>query len=162
MGGRLQRPTTELVAPHDALLSIHELIGRGWQPQGQQRLLNDEIDSGGIDALGVLLMGHGLNAFWYGSVLSIDEARALVPFNNATSLQVAAGVLSGIVWAMEHPDRGIVEPEQMDYERVLEVARPYLGTLIGQQTDWTPVGAVHEPSRDGAADAWQFEHFTRF
>ncbi|EJL01826.1 homospermidine synthase [Pseudomonas fluorescens Q2-87] len=147
---------------NDALLSIHELIGRGWQPQGQQRILNDEIDSGGIDALGVLLMGHGLNAFWYGSVLSIDEARALVPFNNATSLQVAAGVLSGIVWAVEHPDRGIVEPEQMDYERVLEVARPYLGTLIGQQTDWTPVGAVHEPSRDGAADAWQFEHFTRF
>ncbi|WP_434557673.1 saccharopine dehydrogenase C-terminal domain-containing protein [Pseudomonas sp. Z4-20] len=145
---------------NDALLSIHELVGRGWEAQTRQRILNGEIDSGGADALGVLLMGHELNAYWFGSVLSIDEARALVPFNNATSLQVAAGVLSGIVWAVEHPDRGIVEPEQMDYQRVLEVARPYLGTLVGQRTDWTPGGAVHKQSEDGAANSWQFEHFT--
>ncbi|MBV4552657.1 saccharopine dehydrogenase NADP-binding domain-containing protein [Pseudomonas sp. SWRI102] len=147
---------------NDALLSIHELVGRGWETQARQRILNGEIDSGGADALGVLLMGHELNAYWFGSVLSIDEARALVPFNNATSLQVAAGVLSGIVWAVEHPDRGIVEPEQMDYQRVLEVARPYLGTLVGQRTDWTPSGSNHRTSTDGAADDWQFEHFTRF
>lgn len=146
---------------NDALLSIHELIGRDWQSQHQQRILNGEIDSGGTDALGVLLMGHELNAYWFGSVLSIDEARARLPFNNATSLQVAAGVLSGIVWAVEHPDRGIVEPEQMDYERVLEVARPYLGNLVGKRTDWTPTDAIHKPSRDGTADDWQFEHFTR-
>jgi homospermidine synthase len=106
-------------------------------------------------------MGHDLNAYWFGSLLSIDEARALVPFNNATSLQVAAGVLSGIVWAIEHPDRGIVEPEQMDHERVLEIARPYLGTLVGQRTDWTPGGVAHKSSAEGAADDWQFEHFTR-
>lgn len=147
---------------NDALLSIHELIGRGWQSQHQQRILNGEIDSIGADALGVLLMGHELNAYWFGSVLTIDEARALLPFNNATSLQVAAGVLSGIVWAVENPDRGIVEPEHMDYERVLEVARPYLGTLVGKQTDWRPTGAVHTCSLDGTADDWQFEHFTRF
>ncbi|WP_434672334.1 saccharopine dehydrogenase C-terminal domain-containing protein [Pseudomonas sp. R1-15] len=147
---------------NDALLSVHELIGRGWQTQARQRILNGEIDSGGADALGVLFMGHELNAYWFGSVLSIDEARALVPFNSATTLQVAAGVLSGIVWAVEHPDRGIVEPEQLDHERVLEVARPYLGTLVGQRTDWTPSGTSHKPSEDGAADSWQFEHFTRF
>lgn len=147
---------------NDAWLSVHELIGRGWETQARQRILNGEIDPGGVDALGVLLMGHEMNAYWFGSVLSIDEARALVPFNNATSLQVAAGVMAGIVWAVEHPDRGIVEPEQMDYERVLEVARPYLGTLVGKRTDWTPTGALHKARGDGAADDWQFEHFTRF
>jgi homospermidine synthase len=147
---------------NDALLSVHELIGRGWQTQTRQRILNGEIDSGGVDALGVLLMGHDWNAYWFGSLLSIDEARALVPFNNATSLQVAAGVLSGIVWAVEHPDRGIVEPEQMDYERVLEIARPYLGTLVGQRTDWTPSGASPKPTAQESAQDWQFAHFTRF
>ncbi len=30
----------------------------------------------GIDELGVLLYGHGKNAYWYGSQLSIDETRA--------------------------------------------------------------------------------------
>ncbi|WP_434604268.1 saccharopine dehydrogenase NADP-binding domain-containing protein [Pseudomonas sp. R1-7] len=147
---------------NDALLSVHELIGRDWRPQTRQRILNGEIDSGGVDALGVLFMGHDWNAYWFGSLLSIDEARALVPFNNATSLQVAAGVLSGIVWAVEHPDCGIVEPEQMDHERVLEIARPHLGTLVGQRTDWTPSGANPEPSAEGPAEDWQFGHFTRF
>jgi len=146
---------------NDALLSIHELIGRGWQAQRRERILNGEIEPGGVDALGVLLMGHALNAYWFGSMLSIDEARALAPFNNATSLQVAAGVLAGVVWAVEHPERGIVEPEQMDYERVLEVARPYLGTLVGKRTDWTPGGTHHQAAGEGAAEDWQFEQFTR-
>ena len=48
----------------------------------------------GIDELGVLLRGHKKNAYWYGSQLSIDEARKLAPYNNATSLQVTVAVLS--------------------------------------------------------------------
>lgn len=41
----------------DAVLSVHELAGRNWQPQRDSRLLRDEIESG-IDELGVLLMGN--------------------------------------------------------------------------------------------------------
>ncbi len=52
----------------------------------------------------MLLVGHKKNAYWYGSRLSIDEARKLAPYNNATSLQVTAAVLSGVIWAMENPD----------------------------------------------------------
>ena len=36
----------------------------------------------------MLLAGHKKNAYWYGSQLSIEEARKLAPYNNATSLQV--------------------------------------------------------------------------
>lgn len=146
----------------DALLSVHEYIGRGWRPQGNKRILGDEIASGGVDALGVLLMGHDLNAYWYGSILSIDEARRLAPFNTATSLQVVAGVYSGIIWAIENPARGVVEPEQMDHRRVLEIALPFLGKLEGIQTDWTPLTTTnalfHKPLGDFCP--WQFEHFT--
>jgi len=37
--------------------------------------------------LGVLLAGHAKNAYWYGSRLTIGQARSLCPLNNATSLQ---------------------------------------------------------------------------
>ena len=33
-----------------------------------------------------------------------SEARALAPYNNATSLQVTVSVLAGMVWAMENPN----------------------------------------------------------
>ncbi|VVO93459.1 saccharopine dehydrogenase NADP-binding domain-containing protein [Pseudomonas fluorescens] len=145
----------------DALLSIHELIGNGWRPQTQRRVMCGEIAPGGIDALGVLLMGHEKNTCWYGSLLTVDEAREIAPYNTATSLQVAAGVLAGIVWALRHPDRGIVEPEQMDYEEVLELASPYLGSLVGVETDWRPNDISTDLFRaqcNGAAP-WQFEQF---
>ncbi|WP_238935326.1 hypothetical protein [Pseudomonas typographi] len=124
--------------------------------------MNDEIAPGGVEALGVLLMGHALNVYWYGSILSIDETRQIAPFKTATSLQVAAGVYSSIIWAIENPDRGIVEPEQMDHRRVLEIALPFLGSLEGIQTDWTPLDTInalfHKP--EGKHCPWQLEHFT--
>ncbi|PZN31094.1 MAG: homospermidine synthase, partial [Proteobacteria bacterium] len=120
----------------DAVLSIHELAGRNWRQQARKRILMHEITEG-IDELGVLLAGHARNAYWYGSQLSIEEARKLAPHNNATSLQVCVAVLSGLVWAIENPERGIVEPEEMDFRRNLEICLPYLGPVVGAYTDWT-------------------------
>ncbi|MFX8942090.1 hypothetical protein ABTN11_20700, partial [Acinetobacter baumannii] len=71
----------------DAVLSVHELAGNNWNMQSEKRLLMNEIVSG-IDELGVLLLGHDRTAYWYGSRLSVEQARALAPYNNATSLQV--------------------------------------------------------------------------
>jgi homospermidine synthase len=147
----------------DAVLSLHELAGREWRMPARRRLLRDDIASG-IDELGVLLMGprHGrCAAYWYGSQLSIDEARLLAPHNNATSLQVAAGVLSGIVWALRNPARGIVEPDEMPFDEVLAVAAPYLGPMTGVWTDWTPLadrGRLFEEDLD-PSDPWQFKNF---
>jgi homospermidine synthase len=122
----------------DAVLSLHELAGKNWHMQARQRLLMDEIVSG-MDELGVLLMGHEKGAYWYGSRLTIEQARALAPYNNATSLQVTATVLGGIVWAIENPEAGVVEADEMDYARIMEVARPYLGEMVGVYSDWTPL-----------------------
>jgi homospermidine synthase len=144
----------------DAVLSLHELAGRNWQLQPQHRQLGaDEVDDG-MDELGVLLLGHARNALWYGSRLTIGQARALCPFNNATSLQTAAGVLGGVTWALNHPDRGIVEPDELDFEEVLEVARPYLGELIGVFGDWTPLQGRGElfPEDLDPDDPWQFRN----
>jgi len=142
----------------DAVLSLHELAGRQWHLQDGRRLLEADDIAAGMDELGVLLAGHARGAYWYGSRLTIEQARALAPYNNATSLQTAAGVLAGVVWAMRHPRRGIVDPDEMDFREVLDIARPYLGEMVGVFSDWTPLHgrtALFAESVD-AADPWQF------
>ncbi|CAN7166051.1 saccharopine dehydrogenase NADP-binding domain-containing protein [Pseudoduganella sp. LjRoot289] len=144
----------------DAVLSLHETAGKNWRPQRERRIMRDEIDSG-IDELGVLLMGNRKGAYWYGSRLTIEEARAGAPHNSATSLQVAAGALGGMVWAMRNPRAGVVEPDDIDYELVLRIAAPYLGQLVGVYGDWTPIKErsplfEEEMDRD---DPWQFLNF---
>ncbi len=157
----LYRPTCHY-AYHpcdDTVLSVHELAGRNWVGQEQRRLYRDEITEG-TDELGALLLGHKKGAYWYGSQLSIDEARKLAPYNNATSLQVSAGVLGGIVWAMENPQAGIIDPEGMDFRRVLEIANPYLGKVVGAYSDWTPLQGRNHPFAEDvdASDPWQFKN----
>ena len=156
------RPTV-LYAYHpcdDAVLSLHELAGRNWQPQPMQRVLKEDIVSG-TDGLGVLLMGHAHGAYWYGSRLSIEQARALCPHNSATSLQVTAAVMAGVVWAMRHPFEDVVEPEDLPHAAILALCRPYLGDLNGVFTDWTPLqdrSALYEEHLD-RDDPWQFGNF---
>ncbi|EAQ04318.1 homospermidine synthase [Pseudooceanicola batsensis HTCC2597] len=123
----------------DAVLSLHEMFGSN-QIQDVHHILDvDEIEPGGIDELGVLLYGHEKNALWYGSRLSNEETKALAPDQNATGLQVTSAVLAGMVWALENPEAGIVETDEMDHRRCLEVQRPYLGPVEGHYTGWTPL-----------------------
>jgi len=155
------RPTSHYAYhPSDnAVLSVHEFAGNNWHLQDRKRIMLNEI-TGGIDELGVLLAGHKKNAYWYGSQLSIEEARQLAPYNSATSLQVTAAALSGMIWAMENPDRGIVEPDDLDFKRPLEICRPYLGNVVGKYTDWTPLhqrGELFKEDLD-TSDPWQFKN----
>lgn len=160
-GRVVYRPTSHYAYHpcNDAVLSVHELAGRNWHIQDSRRILMDEI-SEGIDELGVLLAGHAKNAYWYGSQLSIGEARRLAPYNSATSLQVTSAAFAGMVWAIENPQRGIVEPDEMDFERPLEICTPYLGKLVGKYTDWTPLerrGELFAEDVD-TSDPWQFKN----
>jgi len=143
----------------DAVLSLHEFAGKNFQLQERKRLMMEEITSG-IDELGVLLMGSERGVYWYGSRLSIEEARRVAPHNNATSLQVTAAVLAGVVWAMENPRRGIVEPDEMDFARILEICRPYLGEVVGVWGDWTPLRDREAlfPEDLDRDDPWQFKN----
>ena len=158
-GETFYRPTVHY-AYHpcdDAVLSLHELAGRQWQPQRGRRIIRDEIVAG-VDEMGVLLMGNARGVYWYGSRLAIEAARQLAPYNNATTMQVAAGALAGMVWALRHPDAGVVEPDDLDHELVLEIAKPYLGELVGVYGDWTPLrdrGWPFGEELDGE-DPWQY------
>lgn len=161
-GQVLYRPTVNYAyyPCDDAILSLHEIAGKNWRPQKDKRIIRDDITEG-IDELGVLLMGHSKNAYWYGSRLSIQQARQLAPYNNATSLQVVASVLAGMIWALRNPNAGVIEPEDIDYELVLEIARPYLGDMVGVYSDWTPLNDRAKLFSEDidSKDPWQFKNF---
>jgi homospermidine synthase len=145
---------------NDAVLSWHELLGAGGRRQKESVVIDEKDIADGRDELGVLLYGHKKNAYWFGSQLSIEEARKLAPYQSATGLQVTSAVLTGMIWAIENPDAGIVETDEMDYRRCLDLQTPYLGPVRGVYTDWTPLESVVElfaPDLD-RKDPWQFQN----
>jgi len=161
-GKAVYRPTCHY-AYHpcdDAVLSLHEMFGKEGERQADWKILDEKEIVDGRDELGVLLYGHAKNAYWFGSRLSIEETRKLAPYQNATGMQVTSAVLSGMVWALENPEAGIVEADDLDFRRCLEVQRPYLGPVEGHYTDWTP---LHNrpglfPEDIDKSDPWQFRN----
>ena len=165
-GKAVYRPTVHYAyCPCDcAVASLNELRGYDYQLVERQRIMTDEI-TGGSDVLGALIMGHAYNSWWTGSDLSIDEARQLVPHQNATTIQVAIGVVSAVLWMLENPSMGICVPDDLPHDFVLRIAKPYLGKFISTPSDWTPL--KHVPNAFGRfggqsldrRDPWQFRNF---
>jgi len=161
--GKVQYRPTCHYAYHpcnDAVLSLHEMFGAAGKAQSVHHVLDENELVDGVDELGVLLYGHDKNAYWYGSQLSLAEARKLAPYQNATGMQVTSAVLAGMVWALENPEAGIVEADEMDYRRCLEVQSPYLGPVKGHYTDWTPLDNRPGlfPEDLDKNDPWQFRN----
>ena len=165
-GNEIYRPTCHYAyCPSDAgIVSMLECQANNWKFPERERIMNDEIISG-EDRLGVLLMGHPLNAWWTGSLLSIDEARALVPHQSATTLQVAASVLASVVYMVNNPDKGLCVPDDLPWREVLDVAMPFLGPFHSDAADWTPLKHRYDlfAQWDGLEldheDPWQFQNF---
>jgi homospermidine synthase len=111
-------------------------------------------------------MGHDFQSWWCGTILDIDEARRLVPGQNATTLQVAGSVLSAVTWMIKNPRRGVLLPDQLPHEEILGVARPYLGKVLSIPIAWSPIahskGAMADDEIVASAtsdDIWQFSNF---
>lgn len=160
------RPTVHYAyCPSDmTIVSLHELAMRNYVKQEKERIVSNEVISG-QDELGVLLMGHQFNSWWTGSILNIEAARKLVPGQNATIVQVAAGVFSAVKWMLKNPAEGLKVPDELPYEAILKEARPFLGEFRSQASDWMPTQhrrqhfAKFVDQKSNAADPWQFENF---
>jgi homospermidine synthase len=65
-----------------------------------------------------------------------------------------------MVWALQHPQEGVIEPDDIDHEAALAIARPYLGNVVGIYSDWNPLqdrGWLFEEDVD-TDDPWQFKN----
>jgi len=163
------RPTVHYAyMPCDsAIASLHEMRAKGYKLQEQTRILRDFEITEGSDILGALVMGdHPYKTWWTGSDLSIDQARKIVSGQNATTLQVAGGLVGAITWMIEHPNEGVCLPDDVPYEHVLSIAMPYLGNFISQGYDWTPLktkpamfGHKSAGKAEETQDPWQFSSF---
>jgi homospermidine synthase len=165
-GVPVYRPTVHYAyCPCDsAIASLSEMRGNGYALQARQRILSDEITTGS-DALGALIMGHPFTSWWIGSDLSIEECRRLLPHQNATTMQVAISVAAAVTWMIQNPRRGVLLPEDLPHDFILEIARPYLGAFISTRSDWTPLQDLprtfegySQPHFD-FTDPWQFKNF---
>jgi homospermidine synthase len=161
------RPTVHYAyMPCDAtIVSLYELRCRNYEMQSKLRIMNDSEIVSGADILGALLMGHPYNSWWTGSILSIEEARKLAPGQNATTIQVALGVITAVMWMIENPKKGFCLPDDIPHEFVLKIAKPYLGEFYSGPTDWTPlknriVYFKENPANNyDKEDVWQFKNF---
>jgi len=102
--------------------------------------LNDELE--GEDKVGALLIlkknpitGENKNwSYWYGSILGQESSKFFGP----TVMQVAAGVMTAIKYAVEFSQKGPIYSESLPTDWVLEQARPYLGKIHSSPTPWSP------------------------
>jgi len=166
-GGRaVYRPTVHYAyCPCDcAIVSLYELRGRDYNLQPAIRIMTDEITSG-ADILGALVMGHPYQSWWCGSDLDIEESRRLVPHQNATTMQVAISVVAACRWMLDNPRRGVVVPDDLPHDYVLDISRPYLGQFVSVASDWNPLKhysnafeGFNRPHVD-RSDPWQFGNF---
>jgi homospermidine synthase len=162
----IYRPTVHYayMPCHETLSSLDELRGLNYVLPKKQRIMGDEITTG-ADILGALLMGHPYKSWWTGSDLSIEQTRTIAPGQNATTLQVAAGIMGAILWMMENPKMGINIPDDLPHDFVLKVAKPYLGKFISTPSDWTPLKnrvvyfKENPASIPDKKDPWQFKNF---
>ena len=166
-GVAVYRPTVYYAyMPCDATIaSLHELRGRNYELQPKLRIMNDREIVSGSDILGALLMGHPYNSWWTGSILPIQEARKLAPGQNATTVQVALGVVSAVMWMIDNPKKGFCLPDDLPHEFVLNIAKPYLGEFWSGPSEWTPlknrtVYFKENPENTyDQDDVWQFKNF---
>lgn len=56
---------------------------------------------------------------------------------------------------------GVVEPEEIEHARIMEIGANYLGNLHGQYTEWTPLVRRNLlfPEKIDEQDPWQFQNF---
>jgi homospermidine synthase len=156
-GIAVYRPTVHYAyLPSDSTISsLYEFKMHDLVMQPKVRVLFNEIIKG-EDELGVLLMGHDFNAWWIGSILDIDKARCLVPQQNATTVQVAASAVAAIKYLINHPNMGVLLPDDLDHREIIDFTKPYLGRFISTSTDWNLLKHKPDMAKD---DMWQFNSF---
>lgn len=132
------RPTVYYAyRPADAAVrSIENLLRRG---AAQPKTKTVFAGTFGYDELGVLLVADTFT-HWYGSTLSAAHARALMPYNGPTTLQVTATIAAAMHYIKRNPERGALEAEDFSSRFIMERTRPYLGLVTSFGVNWRQPG----------------------
>eukprot|EP01126_Amoeba_proteus_P057149 TRINITY_DN7251_c0_g1_i1.p1 TRINITY_DN7251_c0_g1~~TRINITY_DN7251_c0_g1_i1.p1 ORF type:complete len:440 (+),score=74.91 TRINITY_DN7251_c0_g1_i1:182-1501(+) len=103
-----------------------------------------DIEKGG-DTIGVLLRSPSKKkAWWIGSYQTNSAAQKIVsPVQNGATVTVASGCLAALVWALRHPNQGIVFPEDLDTTEIWNLTKKYLGYVESREVPWNLVANLN-------------------
>ena len=125
-------PTVAFVY-HPSRLPRQDLEQKGWEKLPPK--IFDESNAGplsGSETMGITLISsrEDIPPRWFGSIVSCEQERKIGTNSNPTTLQVAAGIISHLILSLEEPEKGLWMPHDFDSEKILEIARPFLGTVV--------------------------------
>ena len=131
-------PTVSFVY-HPSDISLKSLEPKDWEKLPTK--LFTELNCNplkGSETMGATLITSrkDIKSRWYGSVLSCEESRRVGCLLNPTTLQVAAGVISHLMIALNSPNKGICMPHDFDSYEIMKIAGPYLGDIVDQDLDF--------------------------
>ena len=125
-------PTVAFVY-HPSRLPRQNLEDKDWKKL-PTKIMN-EITGGplkGSETMGATLISSrkDIQPRWFGSIVSCEQEREVGTNSNPTTLQVAAGIISHLLFALEEPEKGLCMPHEFDSEKILDIAKPYLGSVV--------------------------------
>ena len=125
-------PTVAFVF-HPSRLPRQDLEQKGWKLLPHK--VFDESNSGplsGSETMGATLISSrdDIPPRWFGSIVTCEQEREIGSQSNPTTLQVAAGIISHLIMSLKDPEKGLCMPHDFDSEKILEIAKPFLGTII--------------------------------
>jgi homospermidine synthase len=125
-------PTVAFVY-HPSRLPRQILENKDWRELPM--IIMDESTGGplsGSETMGATLISSRKDIMprWFGSIVTCEQEREIGSNSNPTTLQVAAGVISHLLLSLEEPERGLCMPHEFDSEKILQLAKPFLGTIV--------------------------------
>ncbi len=106
--------------------SFEHLKAREYQEQESAEILCKKLSSGQSE-IGAQLISRKYGSWWCGHSLSLEQAREIVPFANATLVQNALAILGGVLACLREPSRGFMLPENIDPQKTWDYLEPFLG-----------------------------------
>lgn len=86
------------------------------------------------DNIGALAITRAGKAWWCGSLCKASDAQRMAgELNNGANVTVSAACLATVAWALAHPRRGCLFPDDLsaaESEEILRLCEPYLGTMV--------------------------------
>ena len=118
---------------HPSRLPRQDLEQKNWKELPSKII--DESTGGplsGSETMGATLISSrkDIPPRWFGSIVSCEQEREIGCNSNPTTLQVAAGIISHLLLSLEEPEKGLCMPHEFDSEKILELAKPFLGTIV--------------------------------
>ena len=125
-------PTVAFVY-HPSRLPRQDLEQKNWKDLPWKII--DESSGGplsGSETMGATLISSrkDIPPRWFGSIVSCEQEREIGANSNPTTLQVAAGIISHLLLSLEEPEKGLCMPHDFDSEKILKLAKPFLGTIV--------------------------------